>query len=543
VAREITIKKGTTLQALLQGRKTIESDLTLTPANLLYRQLRELLLAGLALCAPLLARAESTNTTANSRALSLRACFDLALSRNLDLQIEHLTTAIAGYDLAGAYGVYVPTVSFRAQHDYLNQPGDLDPKKAGVDLPYQIQNDTLEPGLTGKLPIGLSYGVNAYTREDNVRTILSTFPEIIRNTNNFFSEARLDLQQHLLRDFWIDADREQILLRRRDLKISQQALRFQIMKTILAVQLSYDDLVAAREAVRVQEKALELRQQLVNETRRRVQVGDLPPLDAEQAETQLENTLTALTAARELYVSQQNTLKGLLTDDFRAWVDVEVVPTDALLAVEQEINRSESFLTAMQNRPDVIQARLAVEKGDVEVRFRKNQLFPNLDLVGAYGGLGVADRAGNSINNALSFGNEEYSYGVVLSFPLSNIGERNYYRASKASRQIAQLELQKAEQGVLLQIADFVNRAQSRFSQVGSTRKARAYAEAALAAEVKKLQNGLSTAFFVLQLQETLTAARTAEVQALADYNKIIAQLMFAEGSILEKHHLSVEVK
>jgi hypothetical protein len=44
----------------------------------------------------------------------------------------------------------------------------------------------------------------------------------------------------------------------------------------------------------------------------------------------------------------------------------------------------------------------------------------------------------------------------------------------------------------------------------------------------------------VLQLQETLTATRTAEVQALADYNKILAQLAFAEGSILEKHHLSV---
>jgi len=59
----------------------------------------------------------------------------------------------------------------------------------------------------------------------------------------------------------------------------------------------------------------------------------------------------------------------------------------------------------------------------------------------------------------------------------------------------------------------------------------------------KKLQNGLSTAFFVLQLQEVLTAARTSEVQALADYNKIIAQLAFAEGDILEKHHLSLEVK
>ena len=41
---------------------------------------------------------------------------------------------------------------------------------------------------------------------------------------------------------------------------------------------------------------------------------------------------------------------------------------------------------------------------------------------------------------------------------------------------------------------------------------------------------GLSTSFIVLQLQETLTAARTAEVQAIADYNKTLAQLAFAEG-------------
>jgi outer membrane protein TolC len=123
------------------------------------------------------------------------------------------------------------------------------------------------------------------------------------------------------------------------------------------------------------------------------------------------------------------------------------------------------------------------------------------------------------------------------------VSERGASKTSKAARQIAELLLKKAEQEILFQIADFVNRAQSRFTQVTSTRRARAYAESALGAEVKKLQNGLSTAFFVLQLQETLTLARTAELQALADYNKIIAQLAFAEGSTLEKHHLSLEAR
>jgi len=44
-------------------------------------------------------------------------------------------------------------------------------------------------------------------------------------------------------------------------------------------------------------------------------------------------------------------------------------------------------------------------------------------------------------------------------------------------------------------------------------------------------------------LQETLTAARTAEVLALADYNNSLAQLDFARGTMLERHKLAVELK
>jgi outer membrane protein TolC len=250
-----------------------------------------------------------------------------------------------------------------------------------------------------------------------------------------------------------------------------------------------------------------------------------------------------LIGAREAYVARQNSLKRLLTDNFREWADVDLQPTEVLLALPAEVNRSESFQNALKNRPDLIEARLAIEKRAVMVRFQRNQLFPSLDLVGHYGGLGVDAESDRAVNQAFSLSNPDYFYGVVLSFPLDNATERGNYHASRAAKQIAELQLKKAEEEVLVQIADYVNRVQSRFSQVGSTHKARSFAEAALAAEQKKLQNGLSTSFFVLELQQTLTAARTAELQALADYNKTLAQLAFAEGSTLAKHHLTLESK
>ncbi len=507
-------------------------------------------LAGLVCCAALIVSGQATEPPVNTRPISLPQCIDLALSRNLDLRIEHLITDAAGYNLAGAYGAYSPVFSAGAQHAFVSEPEDFDPRKFHDYFPVELATDTLKTGLSGELPLGLSYGLSGSTIDKNARTDFNSdpndavaFPGGIRQTNNYSAEAGLTLRQHLLKDFWINAARETLLIRRKELGMSQQALRFQIMKTVLAVEVSYYDVIAARELIKVREKAVELKQQLVKETRRRVQVGELPPLDSEQAETQLQNALTALIGAREASVTQQNCLKRLLTDDFKEWVDYDLQPAEVLLALPAEVNRSESFQRAMENRPDLLEARLAIERSAVVVKFQYNQLFPNLDLVGHYGGLGVNADSGLAVNQAFSFSNPDYFYGVVLSFPLDNATERGKYHASQAAKQIAELQLKKAEQEVLVQIADYVNRVQSRLSQVSSTRQARSFAEAALAAEQKKFQNGLTTSFFVLQAQEILTAAQTAELQALTEYNRTLAQLAFAEGSTLERHHLELEAK
>jgi outer membrane protein len=518
--------------------------------------MRVRILLGLALCAAGVVSAQSTNPPANPRPLSLRECLDLALSHNLHLRIEHLNFEIAGDALSSAYGVYSPTYKFDASHGFDSILGDIDPRKFNPYFPADITTEQMGSSLSGSAPFGFNYDLGGFVRKNETSTDFSSdpedaanFPSGIRRTNYYNAGGGLTMRQHFLKDFWIDSDREVILTRRTELKMSEQALRFEIMTTLLAVELAYDDLIDAREEIVAQEQALKLRQEFVVQTKRRVQLGELPPLDDAQAETQLQNTLTALAAAREVYAACQNTLVGLLTDNYKEWADLDVQATDPLQAIPTEVNRSRSFQCALTNRPDLIEARLAVKKAAVTVKFRLNQLFPSLDMVGGYGG--SSNPADSSpflsdvfaFRNAFSFHNPEYSYGVVFSLPLDNITERGHYRASKASKKIAELELQNAEQKVLLQVGDFVNRVESRFSQVGSTHQARLYAEEALKSESEKFQNGFATSFEVLQFQQILTSARTAEIKAAADYNKILAQLAFAEGSILERHHLSLEVK
>lgn len=480
----------------------------------------------------------------------MQECMELALSRNLDIQIQHLSAEMARFALSGSYGPYVPIWSFRAGTEFVSQPGDWAPQKYNPDFPYELKTETVGSTLSGNLPIGLNYVLDGLTGQKYDRTDFSSDPDNggnffwgIRETNNYFADAKLTARQHLLRDFWIDQDRLNIRLARKDVQSSLQNLRFQVMRTVLAVELAYYDLATAQEEVRVEEKALEARRTFLNETKRRVQVGDLPPLDVEQAETQVQITLTALSLARERLTSRQNGLKALLTDNFAEWAETDLIPMDTLVALPPALDRAESSRKALETRPDLIQARIAIEKASVAVQFRYNQLFPTLDLLGRYGGLAVTSHSSEAMGDALQFNNPQYYYGVVLSFPLSNVAERNSYQSSKAVKQIAKLQLQKAEQEILLQIADWVNRAQSRYAQTDSARKARDYAEKAVAVELKKLANGLSTGFVVLQLQETLTQARTVEVQAKSEYNKALAQLAFAEGSILERNRIQVDTK
>jgi outer membrane protein TolC len=194
-------------------------------------------------------------------------------------------------------------------------------------------------------------------------------------------------------------------------------------------------------------------------------------------------------------------------------------------------------------RPDFLQEQLDLERLGFILKFNRNQLYPQLDLIGSYGFSGAQREYGGVFGDIRRGNSPFYSYGAVLTVPLGNKTARSNYKISKAEQQQALVRLQKLEQSIMLQIEDAVNLAKTNFERVGTTREARLFAEAALQAEQTKLENGKSTSFFVLQLQRDLTAARSAEIQALADYNRALAQLALREGSVFERNNLHVETK
>ena len=201
----------------------------------------------------------------------------------------------------------------------------------------------------------------------------------------------------------------------------------------------------------------------------------------------------------------------------------------------------ESWRRGLSLRPDVLQQRLNLEKQVYIVKYQKNQRLPQLDIVGTVGYSGSADTMGDALSQVSGFDNQVWSVGGQVTFPIGNTSARNNDRSARVTKEQAELQLKQLEQVVMITIENAIAVAKTSFQRVSATREARLYAEAALDAEQKKLENGKSTSFVVLQLQKDLTTARSAEIRALADYNEALARLALQEGTTLERRRVTLK--
>jgi outer membrane protein TolC len=342
----------------------------------------------------------------------------------------------------------------------------------------------------------------------------------------------------------MDQARLNIRVAKNRLKFSEQTLRLQVIQTITRLEQAYYDLIYFRENVVVQQKAVELADRLVTENRKRLEVGALAPLDLQSAEAQAATTRAALIQAQSSLGTQERLVKQLITDQYREqWANVPLEPSGALLAPAPVLNLQDSWSKGLAQRPELLQAKLDVERQGIQLKYSYNQLFPELDVFGSYGYNGSGVEFSDALYDLQQVERKVYSFGGQITIPLGNRAARNTHRSNKASMKQLVLTLKQLEQNIMINIDNDIGTIRANYDQVQATRNARQYQEAALEAEQKKLESGKSTTYTVLQVQRDLTAARGNEIQALDNYDKSLSQLSLDEGSTLERLGVNLEVK
>ena len=486
-----------------------------------------------------------TNAPQQVRQLSLQDCIQLALQHNLDLQIDRYNPQIALFNLHGDYGAYDPSFSLSGQHDH-NEAG-TQILGGGFSIPGSKTDDnSFNGGLNGVTPIGTTYSLQGSTRDQYGQNFaVNTNGEVLsRPFENSGASASISLTQPLLKNLWIDNNRLVIRIAKNRLKYSEVQLKLQVMTTITTLEQAYYDLVYNRENVLVQQKAVELAERLVMENRKRLEVGALAPLDLQSAEAQAASTRAAVIAATSQLGTQERLVKSLITDAYSGeWANVTLEPNGKLTAPVPVVNLQDSWAKGLTQRPELQQAKLDIERQGIQLKYDHNQIWPELDVFGTYGFNGSGKEFSDAFGDFKTANRPFYTYGGKITVPLSNLRARNAYKADKANMQQLVLALKQLEQNTLILIDNDIGTIRANYDQVQATSAARAYEEAALDAEQKKLESGKSTTYTVLQVQRDLTTARGNEIQALDTYNKSLSQLSLHEGSTLDRLQIQWESK
>jgi outer membrane protein len=490
------------------------------------------------------------NAVAAERPMTLAETIELATKHNLDVQIERYNPQLAVYNLEGIYGAYDAGVTFLGEHNRDQAGSRL--LSGGFSVPGSVSDqDRFGLGLGGAnggsalLPWGMTYAIQANTSDTYGKSFLTD------TNNNIFSQPfeasvgslALTMRQPLLKNFWIDGTRLNIRVAKNRLKWTEEGFKQRLMDVVNQTEQTYYELIAARELVVAQAKAVELAERLLAENHKRVEVGAMAPLDEKQAESQAASSRADLLTAKNAVAVREDLLKSYITDEYSKFASVKIVPSETLGAQRHFFDRQDSWTKGLASRPDYNQSKLDLARAGIEIKYTRNQLLPQVDLYGTYGYNGNGTEFSDAIGGVSSTDSPYWVVGGQITVAIGNITAKNNYRASKATREQAVLNLRRTEQQVMLQIDNAINEARSSFERVDATRAARQFAEAALDAGEKKLASGKSTNFEVLGLQRDLTQARNAEIRALVDYNKALAQLAFAEGTILEQRGINVTVK
>ncbi|MGO8697861.1 MAG: TolC family protein [Limisphaerales bacterium] len=465
--------------------------------------------------------------------LTIENALQMALTNNLDVRINILYPEMDQYALNGLYGAYEPTGTGSATHQFNAFPSGFF-SQAGLRYPATVdQINAYQPGINGLTPSGATYSLTGPLSEQNVKG----------SQDLYNSGPTISLTQPLLKNMWINSARYQILLGKNTIKNDLQGVRLQVMNVVFNVKSAYYNLISARQNVTVEQAAVALAEETYHEDEQKVQVGALAPLDEKQAESQAASARSDLLTTQANLVVQENVMKALLAVPMGQWAGKRPVPTETLVAVPSHPQLLECWRTGLEKRPDMLQAKLGIERQHITLKYDFNQLFPEIDLVGSYGRNATELTLGNNLN-AISHGDYyAYTYGISMTIPLGFTGARNNYRSAKAGLQQLLLQAKKVEQTVVAAIDNDVKTVESDLQKVDSTRQARLYAEDALEAEQLKLHHGRSTSFIVLQLQNNLTTARLAEIQALAGYNIALEQLALDEGINLEQNRIDLQVR
>ncbi len=473
--------------------------------------------------------------------LNLSGAYEVALSRNLTLQVGRVDLAWADAGIVGSSGFFDPnlTASLSSSSDESPTVSQLE----GAEV-VKSQGESLNLGLNQILPTGGQVSVTLSERRSETNS------QFVFLNPSWYTDLNLSLRQPLLEGFGTTVTRAGIVIAKNSRAQTATAFEGQVVATLRQVEVAYWDYIRAREAVAVNEQSLALAERLLNETRERVEVGTSAPIDTVQSEAGVATRRQDLIVARNSADNAEDTLKAVLGFDRpEEWL-TRIAAAEPIATAVVDVDLAQAITAALARRPELRQLEIGLDTSDLRIELARNDRLPSLDLQAAYGYSGI----GGTVNDTTlptaksglsdSFGQigdfPGWSVGLSFTMPLGNTAADAALAQRRFERDRAEVDLAALRQQIIHEVRVAVRALHDGAAAIDAAVASRQFATRNLEAEQTKFANGLSTNYQVLEIQEDLAQAELSELNARTVYRRAIVGYMAATGTLLEQRGIAI---
>lgn len=399
----------------------------------------------------------------------------------------------------------------------------------GILEEYETESPVGRIAVESFLPTGTLLGVEASTEvadESSVRQLVQ-------------SRVGLTLSQSLLQGFGRGANQARVRAAHLDTEISEYELRGFTESFVALVERTYWDYALYRRQVEILDESLAMAEEQVLEMEVRVRIGTSAKVElaAARSEASLrsQDRIDAWAAAE---TARLQLLRLLNLGRPEGW-QREIRLSDPIAAPDPALDDpADQVAAALRMRPEMNQARLLAERGDLELVRTRNGLLPRLDLFVSLGRSGYAESFSGSWKD-LDADYDDIFAGLRFELPIHRSGSRARHERALAEKEQADRGIENLRQLVEMDVHSARVEVERTRAQVAASARTRELDEEKLAAEREKFRIGRASAFQVARALRDLTRSRLAEAAALVEAQKAVVELFRLDGSLLSRRGIA----
>ncbi|HTZ21383.1 MAG TPA: TolC family protein [Opitutaceae bacterium] len=463
--------------------------------------------------------------------LTLQECIVRALKQGFDVQIQGYTLANAKDSLEISKATFDPTLSMSASRSFSQSSSTTQSFISGTPNPTS-DSGTYSARVSKEFSTGGTATLGTSLNRSSSNSAYNNF------NPSFSGGVALSVSQPLLKNGGRNVARAGV--DRSTIGVARANLDFkaQVLNVVQNTENAYYNYCFAREQEHVRQLSLDLANQALDEAKTRKTVGVATDIDVLTAEVSVAN------ARRQLILAQQQTKNSAdsllaLIGRFELDQPIGTTPFDDYTGPVPTIDAV--YARALDNQPDYLSTKAALDQSTIDVRVAKNAKNPDLSATGSLGYNGLDRSAGDVYQDIPKGQSYNWSLGLTLTVPWGFRGDSARYRQALATFNQLQTQLHQTEQNILVQVRSAVRSVETNLESVKIAALATQLSEKNYDLEKARFDAGVSTARLLQQSRDDLDTARLNELQSRVTLRQAIVSLNRLQGTSLDLYKIQLE--